>query len=114
MKRSKPTGSVTSNSPQPPRKIASRTQLREWQRVMATALFRPLTPGWGVQKGWVDGRGTDEVASELINPELLPLILSDLGTVGFCATGIITLESNPSSPNRRSCSLRCRLPHRPL
>jgi hypothetical protein len=68
MKRSKPTGFVTSNSPRPPRKIASRTQLRELQRVMATALFRPLTPEWGMQKRWVDGRGMDELASEFIKP----------------------------------------------
>jgi hypothetical protein len=68
MKRSKPTGSVTSNSPQPPRKIASRAQLRELQRVMATALLRPLTPGWRMQKRWVDGQETDAVASEFIKP----------------------------------------------
>jgi hypothetical protein len=68
MKRSKPTDSVTSNSPRPPRKIASRTQLRELQRVMATALFRPLTPKWGMQKRWVDGQDMDAVASEFIKP----------------------------------------------
>jgi hypothetical protein len=68
MKRSKPTGSVTSNSLGPPRKIASRTQLRELQRVMAAALFRPLTPEWGMQKRWVDGRDMDALASEFIKP----------------------------------------------
>jgi hypothetical protein len=68
MKRSKPTGSVTGNSPRPPRKIASRTQLRELQRVMANALFRPLTPEWGMQKRWVDGRRMDALASEFIKP----------------------------------------------
>lgn len=68
MKRSKPTDSVSSNSPQLPRKIASRTQLRELQRAMAAALFRPLSPGWGMQKQWVDGRDMDAVASEFIKP----------------------------------------------
>jgi hypothetical protein len=68
MKHSKPTGSGTVNSPRPPRKIASRTQLHELQRVMAAALFRPLTPDWGMQKRWVDGRGMDAVASEFIKP----------------------------------------------
>ncbi|MBW0000244.1 MAG: putative DNA-binding domain-containing protein [Verrucomicrobia bacterium] len=68
MKRSKPAGSVSNNSPRPPRKIGSRTQLRELQRVMAAALFRPLDPGWGMQKRWMDGRAMDEVAGEFIKP----------------------------------------------
>lgn len=68
MKRSKPTGSATSYSPRPPHKIDSRAQLRELQRVMATALFRPLTVEWGMQRRWVDGRGMAELASEFIKP----------------------------------------------
>ena len=46
----------------------SREDLRELQRTMASALFRPLTPRWGMQKGWTDGRPTRHVAAEFIKP----------------------------------------------
>ncbi|MBV8901329.1 MAG: putative DNA-binding domain-containing protein [Verrucomicrobia bacterium] len=35
---------------------------------MANALFRPLTPEWGMQKRWVDGRRMHALASEFIKP----------------------------------------------
>ena len=38
------------------------------QRLMAGALFRPLTPNWGMQKRWTDGRLMKAVASEFIKP----------------------------------------------
>jgi hypothetical protein len=43
-------------------------QLRELQRVMAAALFRPLTPQWGMQKHWTDGSRMHDVAAEFIKP----------------------------------------------
>src|SRR6516225_8318600 len=68
MKRSKPTNSVTPSLPRAPRKINSVRQLRELQRVMASTLFRPLTPQWRMQKRWTDGAAMAEVASEFIKP----------------------------------------------
>ncbi len=68
MKRSKPTISETNNSPRPPQKINSRAQLRQLQRVMTGALFRPLTPQWRMQKHWTDGTPMKELASEFIKP----------------------------------------------
>lgn len=68
MKRSKPTNSEISNSLRPPRKINSRAQLRQLQRVMTGALFRPLTSQWGMQKRWSDGAPMKAVASEFIKP----------------------------------------------
>jgi hypothetical protein len=68
MKRSKPTNSETNSSQRPPAKINSRAQLRQLQRVMAGALFRPLTPQWGMQKRWTDGASMKAVASEFIKP----------------------------------------------
>ena len=68
MKRSKPTNSETNSSSRPPRKINSRAQLRQLQRVMTGALFRPLTPQWGMQKRWTDGAPMQALASEFIKP----------------------------------------------
>jgi len=68
MKPSKPTNSATNSSPRAPRKIGSPEELRELQRVMASALFRPLTPHWGMQKRWIDGSRMDDVAAEFIKP----------------------------------------------
>jgi hypothetical protein len=68
MKRSKPTNSETDNSPRPPRKINSRAQLRELQRVMTGVLFRPLTSQWGMQKHWTNGAPMQALASEFIKP----------------------------------------------
>jgi hypothetical protein len=68
MKRLKPTNLETNNSPRPPPKIDSRAQLRQMQRVMTEALFRPLTSQWGMQKRWTDGTPMKEMASEFIKP----------------------------------------------
>src|SRR5260370_5169501 len=68
MKHSKLTNSATNSSPRPPREINSRAQLRELQRVMAGALFRPLTSEWGMQKRWTDGAPMEAVAAEFIKP----------------------------------------------
>jgi hypothetical protein len=68
MKRSKPINSATANSPRVPREINSVRDLRELQRVMAGALFRPLTSQWGMQKRWVDRSRMADVASEFIKP----------------------------------------------
>ena len=38
------------------------------QRVMASALFRPLTSKWGMQKRWVDGAPMEALASKFIKP----------------------------------------------
>ena len=68
MKHSKLTNSATNTSPRPPREINSRAQLRELQRVMAGALFRPLNSKWGMQKQWTDGAPMETVAAEFIKP----------------------------------------------
>ncbi len=43
-------------------------ELRELQRVMAGALFRPLTRDVGMQKRWTDGRPMETLAAEFIKP----------------------------------------------
>jgi hypothetical protein len=68
MKRSKPTNSATNSSSRAPRNISSAAELRELQRVMSTALFRPLTPRWRMQKRWIDGRPMEEAAADFIKP----------------------------------------------
>jgi hypothetical protein len=68
MKHSKPIISETGNSSRPPPKISSPAELKELQRLMAEALFRPLTPEWGMQKRWTDGTPMKSVASEFIKP----------------------------------------------
>ena len=68
MKPSKPTNSGTDSSLRAPRKISCPAELRELQRVMAVALFRPLTPQWGMQKHWTDGSRMHDVAAEFIKP----------------------------------------------
>jgi len=35
---------------------------------MASALFRPLTPEWGMQKRWTDASRMDELAAGFIKP----------------------------------------------
>lgn len=51
----------------PPR-IGSVRELRQFQRVMAEALFRPLTAGDGLQPTWSDGRTTRSVVEEFVKP----------------------------------------------
>jgi hypothetical protein len=67
MKPSKRTNSEKESSP-PGSSIRSREELRELQRTMAKALLRPLTPRWGMQKTWSDGRPAKEVAAQFIKP----------------------------------------------
>ena len=52
----------------PPRKIASRDDLKELQRFMAQALFRPLTADDRMQPAAADGRPMSEVAESFIKP----------------------------------------------
>ncbi|MEP6810487.1 MAG: DNA-binding domain-containing protein [Chthoniobacterales bacterium] len=71
MKRSKPTSSSRSNSKPPrlkPLTVRSRSQLKELQRLMASAVFRPLTADDRMQPQWTDGSATAEVAQRLITP----------------------------------------------
>jgi len=51
-----------------PRRIASTSDLRGFQRMMATALTRPLTADDGLQPRWIDGRPMEEVAAEFVKP----------------------------------------------
>src|SRR5258708_19706793 len=68
MKPSKLTNSATNSSLRAPRSIDSPAELRELQRVMATVLFRPLTPRWRMQKRWIDGRPMHEPPPQFITP----------------------------------------------
>jgi len=54
-----------------PRRINSVADLRAFQRVMAEALFRPLSAGEGLQGEWGDGRTTRSVAEEFVKPNKL-------------------------------------------
>ena len=51
-----------------PSRIASTADLRSFQRMMATAVMRPLTAEDKLQPRWIDGRQMDEVAAEFIKP----------------------------------------------
>ena len=51
----------------PPR-IRTVRDLRQFQRVMAEALFRPLSSRDGLQARWSDGRPTASVAAEFVKP----------------------------------------------
>ena len=51
----------------PPR-IHSLRDLRQFQRVMSEALFRPLSARDGLQATWSDGRPTASVAAEFVKP----------------------------------------------
>jgi len=51
-----------------PRRLQSTADLRRLQRLMTHALIRPLTRDGGLQRQWVDGRSTAEVAAEFIKP----------------------------------------------
>jgi hypothetical protein len=51
-----------------PARIASTADLRAFQRLMASALVRPLTAEDGLQPRWVDGRPMEQVAAEFIKP----------------------------------------------
>jgi hypothetical protein len=51
----------------PPR-IDSLRELRQFQRVMSEALFRPLTAADRLQPAWSDGRTTASVAADFVKP----------------------------------------------
>jgi hypothetical protein len=51
----------------PPR-IGSVRDLRQFQRVMSEALFRPLNARDGLQAAWSDGRSTASVAADFVKP----------------------------------------------
>lgn len=51
-----------------PGRIASTADLRGFQRMMATAVTRPLTAADGLQPRWIDGRPMEEVAAEFVKP----------------------------------------------
>lgn len=46
----------------------TRAELKELQKLMASAVFRPLTRNDRMQTHWSDGRRTSEVAAQLIKP----------------------------------------------
>ena len=68
MKRSKRIGSSARSSQSRPRKRQTIEELRSLQRLMASAVMRPLTPAQGTQPRWIDGRATKEVAASFIKP----------------------------------------------
>ena len=51
-----------------PSKIGSTSELRVFQRMMASAIIRPLTANHELQPRWIDGRAMDKVAAEFIKP----------------------------------------------
>lgn len=56
------------NTPLSPPNIKDLKDLRQLQRVMGAALFRPLTSKDAMQPQWSDGRPTQEVVEEFIKP----------------------------------------------
>jgi len=50
----------------PPRRLRSTADLRVLQRLMTTALVRPLTDADGLQPRWIDGRPMADVAASFI------------------------------------------------
>lgn len=51
-----------------PARLRSTGDLRAFQRLMAHALVRPLTPSGDLQPRWLDGRPLADVAAEFIKP----------------------------------------------
>jgi len=51
-----------------PSSIASTSDLRKFQRMMAAAVLRPLDAQDNLQETWIDGRPMDKVAAEFIKP----------------------------------------------
>jgi len=51
-----------------PERIASTEDLRSFQRMMATAVTRPMTAQDGLQSRWIDGRPMARVAAEFVKP----------------------------------------------
>ncbi len=65
-------GSVTPAKPKAVAKTkpspAGYTQMRDIQRLFATAVMRPLTKTYGMQPKWTDGRATKKAVAEFIKP----------------------------------------------
>lgn len=71
MKRSKPTNSSRSSSKLRQRKaltVKSRLQLKALQKLMAAAVFRPLTDNDRMQPRWTDGSDMAKVAAGFVKP----------------------------------------------
>lgn len=51
-----------------PGRLRSKGDLRALQRLMAAAIFRPLTGGDHMQRRWIDGRPMARVAGEFMKP----------------------------------------------
>jgi hypothetical protein len=43
-------------------------QLRRLQRLAGAVIMRPLARGWNMQRRWIDGRPTQQVAAQFIKP----------------------------------------------
>jgi hypothetical protein len=72
------------------------------QRVMTSALFRPLTSQWGMQKRWIDGGPMKALASEFIKPndrlssfERLEIYIGNIGFGYWTASMTTILDSAP-------------------
>ena len=68
MKRSKQTNFSRNKPLVSPPEIHSQRQLFQLQRLMTTALFRPLTKDSGMQKTWIDGTPTSRIVSRFVKP----------------------------------------------
>jgi hypothetical protein len=68
MKRAKPSSSKSSSSKAKLREVRSRADLLDLQRSMASAIFRPLTPGWRMQARLPGGTNMRAAATEFIKP----------------------------------------------
>jgi hypothetical protein len=51
-----------------PSRIRTTGELREFQRMMAAAIVRPLTAADNLQPRWIDGRPMEKVAAEFVSP----------------------------------------------
>jgi hypothetical protein len=70
MKRSKRISSSITSKPIRPKKRQTVEELRELQRVMASAVMRPLTSSEQMQPVWTDGRPAEKVVAGFIKPNL--------------------------------------------
>jgi len=69
MKHSKQIALSRSSSKSPQRfRADSHRALKQLQRRMADAVMRPLTPRAAMQKTWIDGQPTKNIAAEFIKP----------------------------------------------
>jgi hypothetical protein len=68
MKHSKPGNSLTNKARPSQLEISSVSQYREFQRLVTSVLFRPLTAKNRMQPLWIDGRRTKDVIEEFVKP----------------------------------------------